>query len=164
MSGAIGEDVGNAVGYFVEALSEADIEELVDVIVGFTGMAAVVGGKVADEMILVAWDALGNLTSALSLGEASSLVTEVVGEVTIDAVELVRCLGAEALGDVAEWAFKTLSGIQNPRPEAFKAFASCMEWKADPDSLPPVTAAAAVVIALNAAFNRYITSRGLISL
>lgn len=164
MSGAISEDAGKAVGHFMETLSEVDIEELVDVIAGFTGMAAVVGGRVADEMILVAWDALGNLTSAVGSGELSGQASEVVGEVAVDAVELVKCIGAEALGDVAEWAFKTLSGLEHARPEALKAFAACMEWNADPQGLPPLTAAAAVVLSLNAAFNKYVSSRGLVSL
>ncbi len=164
MSGAISENTGRATGALVGVIGEADIEELVDVIAGFTGMAAVVEGRVADEMILVAWDALGNLTSAVSPGEASSQAAEVIGEAVVDALELVRCMGAEALGESAEWAFKTLAGLDYPKPEALKAFASCMGWSVDPDSLPPLTAAAAVVLSLNAAFNKYLTARGLVSL
>lgn len=163
MSEALGEGIAGPGGHILGQDSRVDVEELVDVLAGFTGMAAVVEDRVADELVLVAWEALARLTSSVSLGDNASRAVEVIGESGVDVVELVECVGADALGDAAEWAFKALNGDVEPRPGAVDALASCMGWIEEPGRLPPLTAAAAIVVALNAAFNRYIASRGLVS-
>ncbi|GAB6147992.1 hypothetical protein [Stetteria hydrogenophila] len=165
MSEAIRGDVEATLGLQAAQASPQDVEELASVVAGFTGVAAVVGGRVADELVLVAWEALGELTAIAGLGRWTEQAARVAGESAPDALELVKCLGADALEAAAEWAFKTLAGLHaSEAPGEVEALASCAGWSVEPASLPPLTAAAAVAVTLNAAFNKYLALRGLVDL
>lgn len=162
LSGVTGEESGKTAGYALETLQPDDVEELVDIMVGLVGIAAAAGGGAADELVVAAWEALGRLTAAANIGDLASQAAEAVGEPGVDILGLAECVGGEALGEAAEWAFKALTGSPEQPPPGVEAVASCMGWTVDPGSLPPLTTAAAVVLTLNAAFNRYIAERGLV--
>ncbi len=88
--------------------------------------------------------------------EAASLIEGPV----VDIVELVDCVGPDAIEDAINWAYSVLGGgFAVDEPEALDVLADCLGWGISPAEATPVLKASLLIASLTASFNKYLASR-----
>ena len=73
----------------------------------------------------------------------------------VDILELVECLGPDAIYDILAFSIETLTGQETESPlDRLYVFADCIGWSSDPEHLPTSYTASAVITSLAAAINK----------
>ncbi len=133
------------------------LEGEIDLIVSLLA-TAIVAGEVERELVDQA-TAVFEATIIPSIREnIVEGASTVIGYPLVDAVELVDCIGPEALADTLSWAVGALAYYpsQAHAGDEVHLYADCLGWEADPGNLPPLTAASAVIASFVAALNKYL--------
>lgn len=83
----------------------------------------------------------------------------VIGYPLVDALELVECLGGEAVIEALAYAVRVLMETPTEEPvKLIEVYSDCLGWEGDPQSLPPTVIAGAILASFTAALNKTILS------
>jgi len=89
------------------------------------------------------------------LDEAALHFIEYTG---LDAIDMIDCIGGDALSETISWAVNTLAGIPVDRPKEVEAYAECAGIRGDLLSADDTLLASAVFYSFVAAINRVVQS------
>jgi len=128
-------------------------EPVVDEMVAFLAVASIVDGEAKLSLVEEAVNLFDNTILPAVRESLQEPVLSMLELPPVDALEIVECLGADAVAETVAWAVNVLTGVGGPRPEALDAFAACIEWDAQLSEAADDIVASAVIYTLVSAVN-----------
>lgn len=91
-----------------------------------------------------------------------SEASQIIGYPLVDALELMDCIGADAVYEILAYAIGTLylAPVEAPT-KLIDVYSDCLGWASDPSTLPPTIIAGGVVASFTAALNKTLLSKQL---